>query len=80
MPVYRNIWPTSDRALADCANTQCGVIGVDALEVPSQDTSVIKSNQDCDEKLRREDHKSITEVINLPRESLQKMFVYHLCF
>jgi hypothetical protein len=42
----------------DCANIQSGVSGVDALEVTSQYTSVIKPNQDCEESITRVDHKS----------------------
>jgi hypothetical protein len=42
----------------DCASIQFGVSGVDALEVPSQYTSVIKPNQDSGERITRVDHKA----------------------
>jgi hypothetical protein len=50
------------------------------LEQPLQDTSVFKPNQDCEEKLTCDDHKSNSEVINLPHESLMKMSLYLLYF
>jgi hypothetical protein len=48
------------------------VSGAVVLEVPSQDTSVIKPNQDCGDRHTREYQKSALDYIQLPCESLQK--------
>ena len=64
----------------DCAGIKSGVSRVDVQEVPSQFTSVIKPNQDCEKNITREDQKSYSDDINLPRESLQKMITINILF
>jgi hypothetical protein len=51
---------------------QIGVGWLDALEVPLPGTSVINPNQDIGEEFTSVYHKSISDVILLPRESQQK--------
>jgi hypothetical protein len=69
-----NAWKGNRPSTGDCVVTQSGAGGVNALEVPSRDTSVEETrNHRGENKNTRVNQKYTSRNIHQPRESLQKM-------